>query len=87
MNRTHHSIFNEQTGTYVAVAEHTCLRGKKSKSCVARVLTAGLSTLAAALYFSGSAQAACLNVLQSGTTNLCIDYAPNTQNYVLTEKK
>ena len=53
MNRIHKSIFNEQTGTYVAVSENTKNKGKKGN----KVLAA--TALSAALGFGamGSAQA------------------------------
>ena len=53
MNRIHKSIFNEQTGTYVAVSENTKAKGKKGN----KVLAATALSVALGLGAMGSAQA------------------------------
>ena len=53
MNRIHKSIFNEQTGTYVAVSENTSNKGKKGN----KVLAATAVSVALGLGVMGSAQA------------------------------
>ncbi|WKU20473.1 ESPR-type extended signal peptide-containing protein [Advenella alkanexedens] len=53
MNRIHKSIFNEQTGTYVAVSENTKTKGKKGN----KVLAATALSVALGLGAMGSAQA------------------------------
>ncbi|MEZ2625234.1 ESPR-type extended signal peptide-containing protein, partial [Paenalcaligenes hominis] len=47
MNRAYRSIYNERTGTFVAVAEHSKARGKKSSSAkqIATAATLGVSLL------------------------------------------
>ena len=51
MNKIFKSIWNEQTGTYVAVSENTRSKGKKSSSTLCTALAVALGT------FSLSAQA------------------------------
>ena len=53
MNRIHKSIFNEQTGTYVAVSENTKAKGKKGN----KVLAVTALSVALGLGAMGSAQA------------------------------
>ena len=55
MNRNYRVVFNQSTGTYVAVAENTTAR-KKSKTTVKTIVTA-LGVSAVMMGVSGEAQA------------------------------
>jgi hypothetical protein len=69
MNKTYRSIWNEQTGTFVAVSENAAARGKKAlrKTRVALVLSAIAMTGTGMGTGSTALAAACETTLGHGT--------------------
>ncbi|MDY0271192.1 MAG: ESPR-type extended signal peptide-containing protein [Advenella sp.] len=66
MNRIHKSIFNEQTGTYVAVSENTKNKGKKGNKVLAATVVSAVLGLGA----MGSVQAQDANGLVNACTGI-----------------
>ena len=77
MNKTYRIIYNQHTGTYVAVAENTHARGKASRaskvlSSVAVGAVLALSSVnALAVITYGSADGTAVNGLSMGGGDLC----------------
>lgn len=67
MNRAYRTVYNEHTGTFVAVAENVKAKGKRSSSRVSKIKAGGIATIAAGSLFMGSAMA-----------DVVIDEADNT---------
>ncbi len=57
MNRAYKTVYNEHTGTFVAVAENVNAKGKRSSSRVNKIKASGIATIAAGALFMGSAMA------------------------------
>lgn len=61
MNKSYRSIFNEQTGTYVAAPEVAKAKGKRSKSGAVVATVAGLFMAGSMLALSGAHAAVAIN--------------------------